>query len=67
LPDIDPALTPEEEASRTVESNVRWTVRQILDSPEGMARMAEGRKKIVGAVYEIETGRVRFLPADEQT
>jgi carbonic anhydrase len=67
LPDIDPALTPEEEASRTVESNVRWTVRQILDSPEGMARMAEGRKKIVGAVYEIETGRVRFLPPDEQT
>ena len=26
--------------------------------------MAEGRTKIVGAVYEIETGRVRFLPPD---
>jgi carbonic anhydrase len=58
-------VSPEEQASRAVESNVRWTVHQILDSPEGKARMAEGRTKIVGAVYEIETGRVRFLPPDE--
>jgi carbonic anhydrase len=65
LPELDPTLSPEEQASRAVESNVRWTVRQILDSPEGKARMAEGRTKIVGAVYEIETGRVRFLPPDE--
>jgi carbonic anhydrase len=64
LPDFDPALSPEEQASRAVESNVRWTVRQILDSPEGQARVAERRMKIVGAVYEIETGRVRVLPPD---
>ncbi len=61
LPEFDPTLSPEAQASRAVESNVRWTVRQILDSPEGKARVAEGRTKIVGAVYEIETGRVRFL------
>ncbi len=67
LPDFDPQLSPEEQLSRAVESNVRWTVRQILDSPEGQARVAEGRMKIVGAVYEIETGRVRFLPPDERT
>ena len=66
LPDLDPQLSPEEQLSRAVESNVRWTVRQILDSPEGQARVAEGRMKIVGAVYEIETGRVRFLPPDEK-
>ena len=65
LPELDPSLSPEEMASRAVESNVRWTVRQILDSPEGKARMAEGRMKVVGAIYEIETGRVRFLPPDE--
>jgi hypothetical protein len=23
--------------------------------------------KVIGAVYEIETGRVRFLPSDERT
>jgi carbonic anhydrase len=65
LPEFDPKLSPEERVSRAVESNVRWTVRQILETPEGKARVAEGRTKIVGAVYEIETGRVRFLPPEE--
>jgi carbonic anhydrase len=64
LPDSDPGLPPEERLSRAVESNVRWTVRQILESPEGQARAAEGRMKVVGAVYELETGRVRFLSTD---
>jgi carbonic anhydrase len=64
LPDLDAQLSPEEQLSRAVEGNVRWTVRQILDSPEGQARVTEGRMKIVGAVYEIETGSVRFLPPD---
>ena len=50
LPDLDPKLPPAKRLSRAVESNVRWTVRQILDSPEGRARVAEGHKKIVGAV-----------------
>jgi carbonic anhydrase len=34
---------------------------QILDTPEGRARMAEGRMKLMGAVYDIATGRVRLL------
>ncbi len=61
LPEFDPALAPDQLLSRAVESNVCWTVRTILDSPEGRARQAEGRMKLVGAVYEIESGRVRFL------
>jgi carbonic anhydrase len=44
-----------------VEANVRWTMRQIAESPEGRARMAEGVYRLVGAVFEIETGRVQFL------
>jgi carbonic anhydrase len=67
LPDLDPQLSAEEQLSRAVEGNVRWTVRQVRDSPEGRARVAEGRMKIVGAVYEIDTGRVRFLPPDERS
>jgi carbonic anhydrase len=67
IPDFDSRLSPQERLSRAVESNVRWTVRQILDSPEGQARVAEGRMKVIGAVYEIETGRVRLLPPDERT
>src|SRR4051812_12600215 len=62
LPEFDSQTTPDEQLSLAVESNVRSTVRQILDSPEGRARVAEGRLKIVGAVYDIETGRVKFLP-----
>jgi carbonic anhydrase len=61
LPEWDPQLSPEERLARAVESNVRWTVRQILNTPEGKARLEEGQMKIVGAVYEIESGRVRFL------
>ena|SRR5438034_4643564 len=61
LPDFDLRLTPEERLAEAVESNVRWTVRQILESPEGRARISEGHMKVVGAVYDIESGRVRFL------
>ena len=66
LPEFDSQETADAQLSRAVEGNVRWTVRQILASPEGQARVAEGRMKIVGAVYEIETGRVRFLPPDNR-
>jgi carbonic anhydrase len=61
LPEFDPGLSPEVRLALAVECNVRWAVRQILNTPEGQARVAEGRMKIVGAIYEIESGRVRFL------
>jgi carbonic anhydrase len=44
-----------------VEANVRRTVRLLLESPEGRALSAGGAAKAVGAVYELSTGRVRFL------
>ena len=61
LADLDPQLSPEAMSAQAVEANVRWTMRQILDTPEGRERQAEGSVKLVGAIYEIETGRVRFL------
>jgi carbonic anhydrase len=64
LPEFDPLLSPDERLSRAVECNVQYSVRQVLGSPEGRARRAEGWMKIAGAVYEIETGRVRFLPPE---
>ena len=54
LPDFDPSLALQELLKQAVEANVRWTMHQILDTPEG-------RVKLVGAIYEIETGCVRFL------
>jgi carbonic anhydrase len=60
LPDL--SGTPgEEQLAGAVEANVRWSMRQLADSPEGRRAMQEDRAKLVGAVYEIASGRVRFL------
>jgi carbonic anhydrase len=61
LEGIDPAATPEEQLRAGVEANVRYTIRQILETPEARAREAEGVLKLVGAVADIATGQVRFL------
>jgi carbonic anhydrase len=44
-----------------VEANVRWSMHQLLETPEAKARAAERVMKLVGAIYELKTGRVRFL------
>jgi carbonic anhydrase len=61
LRDLPRGLAPDEEARAAVEANVRWSMRQLLDTPEAKARAAEGTMKLVGAVYELDSGRVRFL------
>ncbi len=61
LDDIDPHLPPAQQLERAVEANVRWSMRQILETPEARERVADGRVKLVGAVCEIATGRVRLL------
>ena len=58
---VDPSLPASEQMLAGVEANVRWSMQQLLETQEGQERMAEGRIKLVGAVYELETGRVRFL------
>jgi carbonic anhydrase len=54
-------LPPRQRMNAAVEANVRWSMRQVLETPEGRTRQQEGLLKLVGAVYELETGRVRFL------
>jgi len=44
-----------------VQANVRWSMHQLLETPEVRARRAEGVMRLVGAVYELTTGRVRLL------
>ena len=61
LQDIGGELTPQEQLGAAVEANLRWSMHQLLDTPEGRARMAEGVLKLVGAIYELKTGHVRFL------
>ena len=59
---IDPGQTPEEQMQKAVEANVRWSMHQVLETPEGKAAAANEVFKLVGAVYELQTGRVRLLP-----
>jgi carbonic anhydrase len=61
LDGLDPQAEPAELLSAGVEANVRRTIRELLATPEAKSRMGEGVFKLVGAVYELETGRVRFL------
>jgi carbonic anhydrase len=58
---VDHTLPPPQELAAAVEANVRSAVRAILDSPEGQARVREGARKLVGAIYELSSGRVRLL------
>jgi carbonic anhydrase len=44
-----------------VEANVRWSMRQLSTSPEGARALREKRVGLVGGVYDLATGRVRFL------
>jgi carbonic anhydrase len=62
LRDVSSDLAPQAQLHDAVEANVRWSMQQLLETPEGKARVAEGAMKLVGAVYELTTGRVRFLP-----
>ena len=61
LENVDSRADAKTQLAQAVEANVRWTIARILETPEGRARMAEGRMKAVGAIYELETGRVRVL------
>lgn len=61
LADVDSQLPASTQLERAVEANVRLSMRRILETPEGKAALAEGRKRLVGAIYEISSGRVRFL------
>ena len=45
LADLDSQLTPEAMLAQAVEANVRWSMRQILETPEGRERQAEGQRE----------------------
>lgn len=59
--DVDASLSADAQLRAAVEANVRWSMQQVLDTPEAKARQVEGRLKLVGAIYELTSGRVRFL------
>ena len=61
LREFDPQNAPQEQLARAVEANVRWSMHQLLETPEAKRAIEEDRAKLIGAVYEIASGHVRFL------
>jgi carbonic anhydrase len=61
LHEFDSENGPQERLARAVEDNVRWSMHQVLETPEAKRAIEEDRAKLVGAVYEIASGHVRFL------
>lgn len=61
LDGLDSSLPEEQLLQSAVEANVRHTVQELLDTPEARARLAGSNMVLLGAVYDIESGRVRFL------
>ena len=55
------AIEGETEPMRAVEANVRATMDALLCDSALLAELAEADLRVVGAVYELESGRVRFL------
>jgi carbonic anhydrase len=62
LKDIDAKLSPERQLSAAVKSNVRWSINQLAELPEVRKAVKDGRFEMIGAVYELETGKVSVLP-----
>jgi carbonic anhydrase len=60
LPDFDAHSSQQERLASAIEANVRWSMHQLLETPEGQDGLKRG-VKLVGAVYDITTGQVRFV------
>jgi carbonic anhydrase len=56
---LDPNLEDQERLQQAIESNVRWSVKQLEQDPVLGKALADQQIAIVGAVYELDTGRVR--------
>jgi carbonic anhydrase len=67
LADLPSQLEGPELINRAVEANVRWTMRQLTDLPDARRALESQVVTLVGAVYELATGTVRFLDPSAET
>src|SRR5262249_27297167 len=61
LKDLDPKLAYPELLAAAVEANVRWSLRQLTAIPAARQAVERHQVTLVGAVYDLQTGKVRFL------
>ncbi len=60
LPNSDRRLPKDRLLADAVEANVRWSMHQLMETPGGRNAVKRGAR-LVGAIYKIASGRVRFL------
>ncbi len=61
LKDLDPKLRGDARLNAAVEANARWSAKQIANQPEAKPLLEEKTLTLVGAIYELQTGKVQFL------
>lgn len=61
LRELDFSQNWENPLHAAVEANVRWSMQQLLAFPEAKRALEERHVILVGAVYDLKTGGVRFL------
>jgi carbonic anhydrase len=58
---LDPNLAGAARLGAAVEANVRWSMGQLAATPACQGLLESGQLVLAGAVYDLQTGRVRFL------
>jgi carbonic anhydrase len=61
LEGMDATQSAAEQLAKGVEANVRWSMHQITHTPEVQQAREKDNVLIVGAVYDLATGKVRWL------
>ena len=61
LKDLDWTLAYPTLVGAAVEANVRWSLRQLTGLPAARLAVRQHRCVFAGAVYDLDTGKVRFL------
>jgi len=61
LSQLDLKLDHEALLHAAVEANVRWSMQQLINLPGAKRALQEKRVTLAGAVYELNSGQVRFL------
>ena len=62
LKDLDWKLARPGLIDAAIDANVRWALRQLTEMPAVKAAVEQHRCLFVGGVYDLQTGKVRFLP-----
>ncbi|MBX9656360.1 carbonic anhydrase [bacterium] len=61
LKGLNPALAGASRLAAAVQANVYWAMEQLKQIPEGQIHLNDKKVKLVGGIYQLDSGRVQFL------